>query len=133
MVCVEFNASSLFSPNYWILEKYDKTNERFCFMCFCSSPTVRPNHLRWRCGPVWAGLGQSGPVQSGSVWASLNGRHLHFLANGGVFLEKKIDIDVKVTGGDAPGHAADHLQRRKPVELYWCDWSSAQGSLGGAS
>lgn len=40
-------------------------------------------------------------------------QHLHFLSNGGVFLEEEIHVDVKVTGGDAPGHTANHLRRTK--------------------
>lgn len=36
-------------------------------------------------------------------------QHSHFLPNSWVFLEKKIHVYVKITGGDAPGHTPNHL------------------------
>lgn len=42
-------------------------------------------------------------------WLQAQTKHLHFLSNGGVFLEEQIHVDVKVTRGDAPGHTAHHL------------------------
>lgn len=36
--------------------------------------------------------------------------NLHLLANGGVFLEEKVDIDVYTASTDAPGHASNNLK-----------------------
>lgn len=35
--------------------------------------------------------------------------YLHLLSNGGIFLEKKININVKVTDRDAPCHTTNNL------------------------
>lgn len=38
---------------------------------------------------------------------------LHFLSNGGVFLEKKIYINIKVTYSNAPRHSSNNLTLEK--------------------
>lgn len=47
----------------------------------------------------------------------------HFLANGRVFLEKEINVDFNVAGGDAPRHAAHdlwiHWTVHKVLETDW--------------
>lgn len=46
--------------------------------------------------------------QSRETWKEIS-QHSHFLPNSWVFLEKKIHVYVKITGGDAPGHTPNHL------------------------
>ena len=51
-----------------------------------------------------------------------NDKYKHFLANCGVFLEKQIHINIKVTCGDAPCHSSNNLEHKweKQNTIIYC-------------
>lgn len=59
--------------------------------------------------------------------AAQNRKYLHFLSNGGVFLKKQIHVDVKVTGGDTPGHPSNHLRRKTTTKTMYKELEMTAG------